>query len=45
MTEFCADGSIDSFLKNKNATNAVKKQWIAGIAAGMSHLATEGVVR
>lgn len=45
VTEFCNEGSIDKYLNIHNPSKIERLQWIKGIAAGMAHLAREGVVK
>lgn len=44
VTEFCPNGSIDSYLQSHWPSKDIKLDWICGIAAGMTHLCKEGVV-
>lgn len=46
VTEFCKNGSMDIYIQNNPPmTKTIAFEVIKSIAAGMTHLANEGIVR
>lgn len=44
VTEYCANGSLDKYIKNNEIDKTTILRLIKGIANGMANLARQGVV-
>jgi len=44
VTAYCANGSLDKYLRNNEISKEQQLKWIKGIALGMFHLTKEGTV-